>query len=92
MGNLVEKLRKIPITPKFYKTLPESPGVYVYFYDEKPIYIGKAVNLKRRVSSYFDIDLEPKTARMISEANFFSYIKVTSELEALLLEAKLIRK
>lgn len=48
--------------------------------------------MKRRVSSYFDLDLEPKTARMISEANFISFIQVTSELEALLLEARLIRK
>lgn len=38
------------------------------------------------------MDLEPKTAKMISEANFISFIQVTSELEALLLEARLIRK
>lgn len=88
----MEKLKKIPITPKFYKNLPDSPGVYLYFKENKPIYIGKAINLKRRVSSYFDLHLEPKTAKMISEANFFSFIKVTSELESLLLEAKLIRK
>jgi excinuclease ABC subunit C len=53
--------------------------------------VGKAINLKRRVSSYFDLNLEIKTARMISEATHLSYIQVGSELEALLLEAKLIR-
>lgn len=64
----------------------------MYFKDSKVIYIGKAINLKRRVSSYFDLDLEPKTAKMISEANFISFIQVTSELESLLLEARLIRQ
>lgn len=57
-----------------------------------PIYIGKALNLKRRVSSYFDLELEVKTARMIHEAQELSFVQVGSELEALLLEAKLIRK
>lgn len=77
---------------KIYTNLTEEPGVYIFKKDQNTIYIGKAINLKRRVSSYFDLHLEPKTARMISEANNFDYIKVTSELESLLLEAKLIRK
>ena len=71
--------------------LPETAGVYFFYKDSKVIYIGKAINLKRRVSSYFDIDLELKTAKMVSEATRIDYIKVNSELEALLLEAKLIR-
>lgn len=74
------------------KNVPETPGVYLYFKNNEVIYVGKAINLKRRVRSYFDLDLEPKTARMISEANSLSYIQVNSELEALLLEAKLVRK
>ncbi len=84
--------RGIKLTPSTYKGVPETPGVYVFFKDETPIYIGKAINLKRRVSSYFDLDLEGKTARMVATANFLSYVKVDSELESLLLEAKLIRK
>lgn len=72
------------------KSLPESAGVYTFKVGKTPIYIGKAINLKRRVGSYFDLHLEPKTERMIAEANNFSYINVNSELEALLLEAKLI--
>jgi excinuclease ABC subunit C len=91
MEKLLEGLPKIKITHNFYKELPETPGIYVYFKDKKVIYVGKAINLKRRISSYFDLDLETKTARMISEATNLSYIKVTSELEALLLEARLIR-
>ncbi len=92
MQKLLESLPKIPITPKFYKGLPDTPGVYVYFNGRSVIYIGKAISLKRRVASYFDLDLEPKTARMISEADHISFIQVVSELEALLLEARLIRK
>ncbi len=63
----------------------------MFFKEGIPIYIGKAINLKRRVSSYFEMDLEMKTARMISSAQELSFIQVASELEALLLEAKLIR-
>lgn len=92
MKNLLENLPKRKVTPDLYKELPETAGVYLYFRGDAPIYIGKAINLKRRVSSYFDLRLEPKTARMMREAENFSFIKVTSELEALLLEAKLIRK
>jgi len=92
MQDLLKSLSKTHITPDIYKSLPEGPGIYVFFQDETPIYIGKAINLKRRVSSYFDLDLAPKTARMVSLANFLSYIRVESEFESLLLEAKLIRK
>lgn len=92
MPDLLKDLPKSKITPDVYKTLPEGPGIYVFFQDETPIYIGKAINLKRRVSSYFDLDLAPKTEKMVSLANFLSYIRVESEFESLLLEAKLIRK
>ncbi len=92
MEKLLENLEKLPFKSGFYKFLPETAGVYVFFKNENPVYIGKAINLKRRVSSYFDLHLESKTARMVSESNFLSFIQVTSELEALLLEAGLIRK
>lgn len=88
---LHKNFREIRITPKFYLDLPDNPGVYLYFKNSLPIYVGKAVNLKNRVASYFRLDLEPKTKKMVSEANGLSYIKVTNELEALLLEAKLIK-
>lgn len=98
MENLAENLPKILLTQDrsdrlaVAKNMPESPGIYVFFKNTKPIYVGKAINIKRRVTSYFDLDLEPKTSRMISEADSISFIQVTSELEALLLEARLIRK
>jgi len=91
MTDLLLSLPKLEVTPQLYKSLPESAGIYVYFSDSEVIYIGKAINLKRRVSSYFDLDLEVKTAKMMSEAEKLSFIQVTSELEALLLEARLIR-
>lgn len=74
------------------KSLPDAPGVYLFFKKETPIYIGKAINLKRRVDSYFLKDLAPKTSKMVSEATSFSFIRVSSEIESLLLEAKLIRR
>lgn len=91
MTNLFPKLHKIKLKPKIYLELPESPGVYLYFKNNYPIYVGKAINLKKRVASYFRLTLEPKTAKMISEAEEISYIKVSNELEALLLEARLIK-
>lgn len=91
MQDLLKNLPKNPIGPKVFSSFPESAGVYVFFKASYPIYIGKAINLKRRVSSYFDLDLEGKTANMVSDAQELSYIQVNSELEALLLEAKLIR-
>ena len=75
------------------KGLPHTPGVYMYKNsEEEVIYVGKAKNLFNRVGSYFSQDLEPKTARMISLAKTVSYIPVDSEFEALLLEAKLVKK
>jgi len=91
MTDLLKKLPKLKISPKIYRELPENAGIYVFFNKSLPIYIGKAINLKRRVSSYFDLDLGIKTSRMVKEAQTLSFIKVSSELEALLLEAKLIR-
>jgi len=89
--NLLNKLPKIKIVERFYLDLPENSGIYIYFKDGIPIYVGKAVNLKRRVASYFRVDLEIKTKRMIAEAMEISYIEVANELEALLLEARLIK-
>jgi len=90
--NFLKKLPKIKLTPEAYRKIPESAGIYVFFNTGSPIYIGKAINLKRRVSSYFDIHLGQKTARMMKDATELSFVRVDSELEALLLEARLIRQ
>ncbi|MBI1863713.1 GIY-YIG nuclease family protein [Candidatus Woesebacteria bacterium] len=78
---------------KLPKDLPETPGVYIFKNsDNVPTYIGKAKNLKRRVSSYFKSNLIGKTKLMVTESETLSYIKVDSEFESLLLEARLVRK
>lgn len=75
------------------KNIPDSAGVYLFKNkDGKAIYIGKAKNLKNRVSTYFTNLLLPKTAQMIETAISISFVKVDSEFEALLLEANLIKK
>jgi excinuclease ABC subunit C len=72
--------------------LPNTPGVYLFWDGAKVIYVGKAVNIKNRVSSYLSLDLAPKTRAMVAEANGLSFVRVESELEALLLESALIKK
>jgi len=75
-------------------SLPEKPGSYQY-YDEnkKIIYVGKAKNLKRRVSSYFNKEHQSyKTAVLVSKIQSISYTVVNTEEDALLLENNLIKK
>lgn len=75
-------------------SLPELPGVYQYFNSEGTIiYVGKAKNLKRRVSSYFNKTHDSiKTQRLVQQIVDLKYIVVNSENEALLLENNLIKK
>lgn len=75
--------------------MPETPGVYQYFDKEgKIIYVGKAKNLKRRVSSYFNKQHEdsPKTRVLVSNIADLKYILVNTEEDALHLENSLIKK
>ncbi len=69
--------------------LPEMPGVYLWKTGETIIYVGKAKNLKARVTSYFHA--EGKSLRISQEANGLEFIVVRDEVEALLLEANLIK-
>lgn len=75
--------------------LPDSPGVYRYF-DENGIiiYVGKAKNLKRRVSQYFrpEDQLDRKTAALVSNIADLQYTVVETEEDALLLENNLIKQ
>ncbi len=75
-------------------TIPLSPGVYLYKDAKgKIIYVGKARVLKKRVLSYFRPGgLPPKTVAMLSRASSIEYFTTTTEKEALLLEASLIKK
>ena len=76
-------------------TLPDNPGVYLMKnQDGTIIYVGKAVNLKNRVRSYFRT-LPPdalKTKALVRNIADFEYIIVDNEVEALVLECNLIKK
>lgn len=85
MFNIEEELKK----------LPPNPGVYIMHdkYDAI-IYVGKAVNLNRRVHSYFRTSTKKtvKIQKMVSQIDHFEYIVTDSELEALVLENNLIKE
>lgn len=73
--------------------LTSSPGCYLMKNkDNIIIYVGKAKNLKKRVSSYFRGTHTGKTAKLVSEITDFEYITVNSEVESLILENNLIKK
>ncbi len=75
-------------------SLPDKPGVYL-MRDQagKIIYVGKAINLKNRVRSYFQLrGLSPKTAALVARIVSFETIVTASEIEALILECNLIKK
>lgn len=73
--------------------IPNKPGSY-QMYDKNNIiiYVGKAKNLHKRVSSYFRGKHSGKTAKMISDIAYFKYIVTSTELEAFILEINLIKK
>ncbi|MBI1931412.1 MAG: GIY-YIG nuclease family protein [Ignavibacteriales bacterium] len=73
-------------------SLPDSPGVY-FFKDAKEniIYIGKAKSLKSRVKNYFSSSAPRKTRKIVRKANRLGFQKTNSELNALVLEAELIK-
>ncbi len=74
--------------------LPKVPGVYIYKdINGQVIYVGKAKNLRNRVRSYFidNLDLGSKTRALVEKIDSINHIEVTSELEALILEAELIK-
>ena len=79
---------------KKYK-IPDTPGSY-QFYDKtgKIIYIGKAVNLRSRVFSYWreSAGHAPAKAAMMKEVHDVKWIETDSEIEALLLESNLVKK
>jgi excinuclease ABC subunit C len=78
-----------------WQKLPTTPGVYIYKNKAgEIIYVGKAINLRRRVGQYFQRDdaLGPKTATLVSQIHKIDYHLVDSEVQALLLEASLIKK
>ena len=81
--------------PQSYRpsNIPQHPGVYRFFNKaDKVIYVGKAKNLKNRLSNYFQANLATKTNRMVHEAVRVDWTIVSTELEALALEFSWIKQ
>lgn len=86
MTNLLKK-------PIAYNTLPEIPGVYVMKDAEgRFLYIGKAGNLRRRVSSYFTRPHDARIEKLVSEIETLEFNPTDTPIEALILEARLIKQ
>lgn len=89
-----ENQKRLDYLKGIVSALPDSPGCYQYL-DEKGtiIYVGKAKNLKRRVSSYFHTEVDRfKTKVLVSKIRDLKYVVVNTEEDALLLENNLIKK
>lgn len=72
--------------------IPDKPGVYIMKDAQgRIIYVGKAKSLKNRVKAYFAKDLHPKTRTLVARVEDLDYIVTSSEIEALILEANLIK-
>jgi excinuclease ABC subunit C len=75
------------------KQVPQTPGIYKFFADNKIIYIGKAINLKKRVSSYFGSSpKDRKTSQIKLLTDRIETFSTQTEAEALLLEQSLIKE
>ena len=92
--NKEEKSKRDEYLKSIVSNLPDSPGCYQYLNDSGVIiYVGKAKNLKRRVSSYFNKEQQTlKTKLLVSKIADIKYVVVNSETDALLLENNLIKQ
>ena len=92
--NKEEKTKKDEYLKGIVSNLPDSPGCYQYLNESGTIiYVGKAKNLKRRVSSYFNKEQQTlKTKLLVAKIADIRYVVVKSEADALLLENNLIKK
>lgn len=89
-----ENEKRLAYLKSIVARLPDKPGSYQFYDDEHTIiYVGKAKNLKARVSSYFHTEVDRyKTKVLVSKIHDLSYTVVNSEEDALLLENELIKK
>jgi len=77
----------------FKGKIPKKPGVYIFLdKDKKVLYVGRAVNLKNRVSGYFRDSLEPRIKEMVKKSFRLKFKTTDNLLEAIVLEANLIKK
>ena len=92
--NKEENLNRIAYLKNIVLNMPEKPGTYQFYDNEKTIiYVGKAKNLKKRVSSYFHKEVDRfKTKVLVSKIYDISYSVVNTEEDALLIENQLIKQ
>lgn len=77
---------------KQVKKLPAKPGIYLFRNSRKrPLYIGKALNLKNRVKNYLKVN-DPRLVKMLADAKKIDFIQTDSDIEALILESQYIKK
>jgi len=77
-----------------FEALPDAPGVYIYKDEQdREIYVGKALSLRKRVRQYFDESrpLDAKTAKLVASIHGIEFVECQSEVEAFLLENRLIK-
>lgn len=75
-----------------FHQLPPNPGCYLFYHHQQLVYVGKAKNILRRVSQYFQKQLDDqRLASLVSQITNVEYFITTNELEALILEEKLIK-
>lgn len=88
-----EKILVLDKEHKFLKKLPSKPGVYLFLTKKKEVlYVGRATFLNKRVSSYFQKRLEPRLEEMVNKSFYLQFIPTDNLLEAIILEANLIKK
>ncbi len=81
------------ITSKNIVSIPSTTGVYFFYKNDVPIYIGKAVNLKARLASHIqNAKLDRKERAIIEQADRVDFTQTLSDFEAIILEANLVRK
>ena len=92
--NKEDNLKRTVYLKNIVLNMPEKPGTYQFYDNEKTIiYVGKAKNLKRRVSSYFHKEVDRfKTKVLVSKIHDISYSVVKTEEDALLIENQLIKQ
>lgn len=77
---------------KLPSVIPHTPGVYLFKKGSVLLYIGKALDLKKRLASYFRVRVSDKVARLRYEATAVEWTETASDIEALIREAELIRR
>ena len=83
---------KLAITAYKSSLVPTDPGVYIFWRGNEPLYVGKAANLRKRVSSYFRANVSDKVRQLRGEAERLEFVITQSEVEALVTESDLIKR